>query len=181
MTDTLPPGPSNSPYWQLIQWSLHPLEMLVDCRRRFGETFTIRMAGYGTFVMFTRPDDVKQIFRGPSNVLHSGEANRFLSEVLGPQSVIVLDDQQHKEQRHALLPAFKGERMRSYFELMRHHTQQTMDGWTDGQTIRMDVRATAGQPPSNGTTPIRNRRTRHRSRGIGRHLGITAVSGRRHS
>ena len=51
MSTDLPPGPRVSSLRQLYQWSVRPLEMLDDCRNRFGDTFTIRLAGYGTIVM----------------------------------------------------------------------------------------------------------------------------------
>jgi hypothetical protein len=43
--------------------------LLKDCRKRFGDAFTLRMAGIGDFAMFSSPEAVKQIFTTSSDVL----------------------------------------------------------------------------------------------------------------
>ena len=62
--DVLPPGPKTPAVWQLHYYSLWPLPFLEGCARRFGTPFTIRIAGYGTLVMLTAADAVKDVFRG---------------------------------------------------------------------------------------------------------------------
>jgi len=69
--------------------------------------------------------------------LHSGEANEFLSVSVGKNSVLVLDDEPHAEQRRVLLPPLKGERMRGHFDAMLEQTRQTMNDWPVGRPIRM--------------------------------------------
>lgn len=102
------------------------MEFLEECGRRYGDTFTIRQAGYGTFVMLASPDAVKDAFRGDPRALHSGEGNVFLSAVVGVNSVLVLDDEPHERQRRVLLPPLKGERMRSFFDVMQATTLECM-------------------------------------------------------
>ena len=86
------PGPSQSPVTQLLRFSFKPLEFLEDCAARYGETFTIRPAGLGTLVLITRPDEIREIFKGDPAVLHAGEGNALLSSVVGETSVLVLDE-----------------------------------------------------------------------------------------
>ena len=64
------------------------------------------------------PDTIKQVFTGDPRLLHAGEANRILLPVLGPDSVLLLDDAPHLRQRKLMLPAFHGERMQRYGALM---------------------------------------------------------------
>ena len=115
---SLPPGPKTPAGWQLLRYSQSPLPFLEACARRYGDPFTIRWAGYGTFVMLADPEAVRDVFRGDSHALHSGEGNEFLSALVGRNSVLVLDDEPHARQRRVLLPALKGERMRSFFDSM---------------------------------------------------------------
>src|SRR5687768_7904880 len=99
----LPPGPRSPAAWQLVRYTLTPLSFLEDCARRHGDPFTMRLAGYGTFVVLASPDAVKDVFHGDGDELHSGEGNEFLSVTLGTNSVLVLDGQPHARQRRILL------------------------------------------------------------------------------
>ena len=60
----LPPGPKAPAAWQLLHYSHSPLPFLETCARRYGDSFTIRLAGYGRFVMLASPDAVQDVFRG---------------------------------------------------------------------------------------------------------------------
>ncbi len=68
--------------------------------------------------MLSEPDEVKQLFTAPPDVLHPGEGARILEPVVGSNSVILLDEGSHLEQRKLMLPAFHGERMQRLTGLM---------------------------------------------------------------
>ena len=123
--------------WQLLHYSHSPLPFLETCARRYGDTFTIRLAGYGRFVMLASPDAVQDVFRGDPQALHSGEGNEFLSATVGKNSVLVLDDELHARQRRVLLPPLKGERMRSFFDAMQAATLEAVQAWPVGRTLAM--------------------------------------------
>jgi cytochrome P450 len=112
------------------------LPFLEECARRFGDPFTVHWAGYGRFVMLTAGDAIQDVFRGDPHVLHSGEGNEIFTATVGPNSVLVLDDEPHQRQRRILLPPLKGERMRSFFETMRAVTQEEIGAWPNDQPIR---------------------------------------------
>ena len=134
---TLPPGPPESPFRQLLRYSFTPVEYLEDCAK-YGETFTIRLAGFGTLVQLTRPDDIRAVFRGDPAVLHAGEGNALLSSVVGASSVLVLDDEAHVRQRKVMLPPLKGEPMRTFFDAMRLEALAVADKWADAGIVRAD-------------------------------------------
>jgi cytochrome P450 len=69
--------------------------------------------------------------------LHSGEGNDFLVPTVGPNSILVLDDEPHARQRRILLPTLKGERMRSFFDAMQGATLEAIHAWPVGRPIRM--------------------------------------------
>src|SRR6476659_8174832 len=75
--------------------------------------------------------------RGDASALHSGEGNEFLIPSVGPNSVLVLDDEPHARQRRILLPPLKGERMRSFFDAMQTATLEAVRAWPLGRPIRM--------------------------------------------
>lgn len=131
----LPPGPRTPALLQLLRYSFSSLPVLDACARRYGDTFTLRLAGYGTLVILASPDAVKDVFRSDRHTLHSGEGNAFLSVTLGEHSVLVLDGDPHARQRRVLLPPLKGERMRSFFEAMQTATLEAVRGWSVPQTV----------------------------------------------
>ncbi len=133
----LPSGPKAPAAWQLLRYSRHPLLFLDECARRYGDTFLVRFAGYGKFVMLSNPDAVGDVFRGDGRALHSGEGNEFLIPTVGANSVLVLDEDRHQRQRRVLLPPLKGERMRSLFDAMQAATLESIRAWPIGQTVRM--------------------------------------------
>ena len=87
--------------------------------------------------MLTAPEAVRDVFRGDASALHSGEGNEFLIPSVGPNSVLVLDDEPHARQRRILLPPLKGERMRSFFDAMQTATLEAVRAWPLGRPIRM--------------------------------------------
>src|SRR5438105_15552773 len=114
----LPPGPSSPPFWQLLHYAHDPLGFFEGCARRYGTPFTVRWTKYGTAVMLTDHDSIRDVFRGDPQALRSGEANEFLSVSIGRNSVLVLDEEAHARQRRVVVPPLKGERMRAFFEAM---------------------------------------------------------------
>jgi cytochrome P450 len=135
----LPPGPRTPAAWQLVHYTLSPMGFFDQCHRRYGDTFTVRLAGYGTFVMLASPDAVRDVFRGDPHVLHSGEGNEFMSVTVGRNSVLVLDDELHARQRRVVFPPLKGTRMRSYFPAMQTATLEAIADWPRNQPIRMET------------------------------------------
>jgi cytochrome P450 len=56
---TLPPGPSEPPVLQTLRWLLRPISFLEACRRRFGDTFSVRFLGFKTpMVMLADPEAI---------------------------------------------------------------------------------------------------------------------------
>jgi cytochrome P450 family 135 len=133
----LPPGPSASSLRQLLRYAHSPLAFLEASARRYGDPFTIRLAGFGTLVIMACPTAIKDVFRGDPRHLHSGEGNEFLSLTVGRNSVLVLDEEPHARQRRVQLPPLKGERMRSLFSAMQSATTEEMHSWPHGETLRM--------------------------------------------
>src|SRR5438309_3979344 len=131
-TAALPPGPTSPGWWQLFRFAGNPLGLLDDCQRRYGDAFTLNIAGNGRFVMLSDPEVVREIFRGDPDVLHSGEANSIFTATVGRHSVLVLDGAEHARQRRIVVPPLKGERMRAFFDAMRLETLEAVRAWPVG-------------------------------------------------
>jgi cytochrome P450 len=91
-------------------------------------------------VMISDPDAIKQLFLAPPDVLHPGQGAKILEPVVGPNSVILLDEGPHLEQRRLLLPAFHGESMQRLAGLMGELTEVEVESWPRGETIALHPR-----------------------------------------
>jgi cytochrome P450 len=139
----LPPGPSQPPVAQTINWIVRPGPFMESCLRRYGRLFTVRLAQIGTFVFVAEPAAIKQIFTGDPEELRAGEANEPLEPVLGGRSILLLDGAEHLRQRKLMLPPFHGERLARYGELMAAIADRDLDGWPIGRRFRLQPRLQA--------------------------------------
>jgi cytochrome P450 len=116
----------------LLRFAGDPLGLFDECHRRYGDAFTLHIAGNGRFVMLSDPKAVREVFQGDPDVLHSGEANSLFTATVGRNSVLVLDGDSHARQRRVLVPPLKGERMRAFFDAMRRETFEAVRAWPVG-------------------------------------------------
>src|SRR3712207_2319477 len=120
----LPPGPRMPRVLQMIGWQWRPTAFLEQCRRRYGNRFTVVFHGMPPFVMHASPEAAKEIFTAPPDVLHPGEGAKILKPVLGENSVILLDEGDHLSQRKLMLPSFHGEKMKRLEARSEEHTSE---------------------------------------------------------
>jgi cytochrome P450 len=128
MDERLPPGPS-SPVMTTLSWLRRPLPFLEEARARYGETFTMRIAGMPPFVVFSNPEHVKEVFTDDGTALQAGRLNAFLRPFLGDHSTLMLDGKEHLRHRRLLLPPFHGERMQRYGQTMLDVSDTCIDAW----------------------------------------------------
>jgi hypothetical protein len=140
MTDMLPPGPSLPRIAQMIGFWSRPTAFLERCRRRYGKRFTLRIVGAPPFVVLSDPDELKVLFSAAPHVLHPGEGGRILEPILGANSVLLLDESAHLEQRRLMLPAFHGERMQGLAGLMAELTERELASWPRDEPVALHPR-----------------------------------------
>jgi cytochrome P450 family 135 len=137
----LPPGPRLPRAIQTVGWWSRPIGFLERSRARYGKRFTLRVLGTPPFVMLSDPDDVKQVFTAPPEVLHPGEGAKVLEPIVGRNSVILLDEGEHLEQRKLMLPAFHGEKMERLSGLMADVAETEVAGWPRGDAVPLHARS----------------------------------------
>lgn len=131
---SLPPGPKQPAFLQILRWIRHPIAFMEECARRYGDCFTIRFPfGPGTLVFFSNPEAIKEIFTGDPDQLRAGEANVVVRPLLGQNSLLLLDGARHLHERRLMMPPFHGERMQVYSEVMREITDRAIERWPVGQ------------------------------------------------
>jgi cytochrome P450 len=93
----------------------------------------------------------------PPDVLHPGEGAKVLEPLVGRNSVILLDEDPHMEQRKLMLPAFHGEKMERLTGLVTEVTEEEVAGWEASEielhprlqmlTLEIILRAVFGLDP----------------------------------
>ncbi|TVQ57408.1 MAG: cytochrome P450, partial [Spirulina sp. DLM2.Bin59] len=134
---SLPPGPNTPPLLLLIRWILDPVTILREAFRKYGESFTLKLYRDAPFVLFTHPAAIEELFALGDEAVEVGAPNDILRPTLGDNSLLLLDGDRHKRQRQLLMPAFHGERMRTYGELIAQLTEREIKTWTVGQPLTL--------------------------------------------
>jgi cytochrome P450 len=138
--DALPPGPRVPAAIQMMAAWKRPAASLERLRQRYGKRITVKLPFQPPFVLLADPNEIKELFTAPPEVLHPGEGARILEPVIGRNSVILLDEGPHLEQRKLLLPAFHGEKMQRLAGLMSEIAQNEVESWPSGQPLKLHPR-----------------------------------------
>ena len=133
----LPPGPGwpvlvqSAALMRFRHW-FHPY-----LQRTYGDVFTVRLIPGGRpLVFFTRPEHAREIFAGDPEVFHAGKGNAILGPIMGRHSLLLQDSMEHKRARKLLMPAFNGQALKGYRELVSQLAADEAEHWPDGATFR---------------------------------------------
>jgi hypothetical protein len=125
---------------QLIAFWTRPASSLERLRRRYGKRVSTQLPFQPPAVLLSDPDELKEVFTAPPEVLHPGEGARILEPIIGRYSVILLDEHEHLEQRKLMLPAFHGERMQKLTGLMTELTERELATWPRNEPVELHPR-----------------------------------------
>jgi cytochrome P450 len=132
----LPPGPETPPALQALRWMTGPFQMMADCEQRYGDAFTLRLPFIPQGIAaVSDPLAIKDLFGLGADEGHAGKANMILKPLLGEHSLLVLDGAEHLRQRKMIMPAFHGERMHAYGQVMIDQTHESIDDWPVGRAF----------------------------------------------
>jgi cytochrome P450 len=126
----LPPRVRLPSYVQAAAFLLWRDKLLTFMRRRYGDVFTVDLPVFGRSVMIARPDLVKQVFTAPPDVLVFGEISP-LGDLIGPGSLFAMDGAEHLRERRLILPAFHGERMKGYEQIIEQEARRELATWPE--------------------------------------------------
>ncbi|OLR94226.1 cytochrome P450 [Actinokineospora bangkokensis] len=125
----LPPGPRLPKVAQTALFLRSRARVSPRWRRRYGDAFTVRLAGGRTVVTISRPEDIRAVFAGAPEVYHAGEGNAILAPVMGQESLLILDEDAHLAARKRLMPAFNGAALRGYADMMAELAEAEVSRW----------------------------------------------------
>src|SRR5829696_6693640 len=125
----LPPEPGSPPLIQMLRWAFRPIAFMEDCRRQFGDSFSVRFLGFERpMVLISDPEAIKALYREREHGLPPGR-NIILEPILGDKSLLLQEGAEHLSRRKLMLPPFHGERMRSYESALTEIVAAEIDSW----------------------------------------------------
>ena len=124
---------------QAVGWAQRPLPFMQSSRKRYGDIFTLRIRHGRPWVFLSNPEDVGKVLTISPELVRAGagEANPLLGPLLGPRSVMLLDEPEHMTHRKFMLPSFHGERMRGYGEMMAQVAREEIARWPVGEPFAL--------------------------------------------
>jgi cytochrome P450 len=139
----LPPELPRGPLWQTLAWTLRPLAFMAQGRERIGSAFSVQFIGFERpMVLVSDPAAVKALYTERRNGLPPGRSFA-LEPILGRRSVLLLSGEEHIARRRLMLPAFHGERMRSYEGVVEEIVTAEIDSWPLGREFPIHTRMQA--------------------------------------
>jgi cytochrome P450 family 135 len=139
----LPPEPSAPPLVQTLRWAFRPLPFMRDCRERLGDSFSVTFLGFERpMVLISDPAAIKALYTERAHGLPRGRAIA-LEPILGSRSLLMLEGADHLAHRRLMLPAFHGERMRSYQPMVEEIVAAEIDSWRLGEEFAIHPRMQA--------------------------------------
>jgi cytochrome P450 family 110 len=129
------PNPIARPsWWQLIHWIADPLGFQDKWSHQYGDIFTMRLGGLGSFVVIGNPQAIQDIFSQDSK-FEIGRGNALAQPLVGENSLMLLDGDRHRRERKLLMPPFHGERLKTYAKQICLITVQLTDQWQINQSF----------------------------------------------
>lgn len=126
---------------QSLLFANHRKTFFPRMRAKYGDVFTIRLVPASRVcVVLSRPEHIREVFGSSPAVMHAGEGNTALEPIMGPSSLLLLDDDDHVRMRRQLMPAFTGPALRGYAAMVHELAVAEVASWPTGTPFAMHQR-----------------------------------------
>jgi cytochrome P450 len=169
----MPPALAGHRLTQSMKFVNSPLGFSLSAFRQFGDVWQLRLLSRDEpFIVTTHPDHIKSLFKAKPDDAPSLTGESPLRPILGPNSVLTSVGDRHMRQRKLLLPAFHGEAVQRYVQMIEEVAQREIETWQVGKPFALAPRMSAitldvimagifgiGSSPARGTIEYRMRET----------------------
>jgi tetraprenyl-beta-curcumene synthase len=106
-----------------------PFACLERSRKRYGSRFTIKMTSHPPLVFLSDLGDIKTMLRAPAEVLHPGEGADSIEELVGEESFMLQEGEEHLNGRRLILPPFHAKVVREQADLVDSVVRREVASW----------------------------------------------------
>ena len=128
---------------QVLRFNQRQIEFVFRARRELGEVFRMRGIVAGSPVITSHPDHVRSLFTAKPELAPSLTGESPLRPIVGPNSVLTAVGPRHMRQRKLLLPAFHGEAIERYVQMISDVAEREIDRWPVGRPMSLAPRMQA--------------------------------------
>ncbi|HTQ69490.1 MAG TPA: cytochrome P450, partial [Solirubrobacteraceae bacterium] len=139
----LPPAVQLPGVLQMLRFSKRQIEFVFAARRELGEVFLMRAGIAGGTVVSCHPDHARSLFTADPELVPSLTAESPVRPIVGPGSVLTANGARHLRQRKLLLPAFHGDAIERYTQMIGDVTEREIDSWPIGRPFALAARMQA--------------------------------------
>jgi cytochrome P450 len=128
---------------QVIRFNQRQIEFVFRARRELGEVFRMRGIVPDGPVVTSHPEHVRSLFTAKSEEAPSLTGESPLRPIVGPSSVLTAVGARHMRQRKLLLPAFHGEAVDRYGQMIAAAAEREIETWPVGRPFPLAPRMQA--------------------------------------
>jgi cytochrome P450 len=128
---------------QVVRFNQRQIEFVFKARRKLGEVFRVRGTVPGGLVVTSHPDHVKSLFTARPELAPSLTGESPLRPIVGQNSVLTALGERHMRQRRLLLPAFHGDAIDRYTQMIIDAAGREIDSWPVGRPFALAPRMQA--------------------------------------
>jgi cytochrome P450 len=117
-----------------------PFAGLERCRSRYGSRFTLHATGYPPLVFLSDLEDIKTLLNAPADVLHPGTGGGTIMPIVGANSFMLLDEDEHLAGRRVILPFFQSKAVQRHADEIADVVQREVASWPRGTPVALHPR-----------------------------------------
>ncbi|MEM9949694.1 MAG: cytochrome P450, partial [Cyanobacteria bacterium P01_D01_bin.36] len=130
--------PKGLSLFRRLEWILDPVTYLERTQTQLPDFFEEDSLGFGVgpTVIASHPKAIQYILSRDRKLFKApGEFNRILAPLIGDTSAIMLSGEQHKTRRRLMAPAFHGDRLEVYGQLICQLTHERVNALATGEAF----------------------------------------------
>ena len=120
-----------------------PFAYLERCGRKYGKSFTLHATSRPPLVFLSDLGEIKAMLSAPADVLHPGKGADTIESLVGEESFMLREEEEHLNGRKAILPPFHAKVVQEHAELVAEVTQREVATWPRGIPFALHPRLRA--------------------------------------
>ena len=134
----MPPGPPLPKPLQIVGFWYRRNPWFERCLARYGSPFTLRIRmGSVPFVVVGTPEQIKQLFLAPPDVLWAGDGSSPLHKFFGSPALAYMEEDEHLTRRKLINRSMHGDAMEPISASMAAVIERQIDSWPRDEPVEL--------------------------------------------